>query len=50
MFRGEFYGYLISFLGILIASFGLLMGLSYWSPDVVPGGEVTCVTSSGISC
>ncbi len=53
--KGNFYGSLLSFLAILIASFVFLLGLAYWNGVKITedGGveeETTCITSSGESC
>ncbi len=52
--KGNFYGYLLSFFAILIASFVFLFGLAYWNAQTVADageeGMTTCVTSSGEAC
>jgi hypothetical protein len=52
--KGSFYGYLLSFLAILVASFVFLFGLAYWNArtmsDVDDKGMTTCMTSSGEAC
>lgn len=52
--KENFYGYLLSFFAILIASFVFLFGLAYWNagnvPDTDDEGLTTCITSSGEAC
>ncbi|MEN9405627.1 MAG: hypothetical protein RLY47_586 [Candidatus Parcubacteria bacterium] len=53
--KGNFYGSLLSFLAILIASFVFLLGLAYWNGIKITDDEgdeelSTCITSSGEDC
>lgn len=54
LMKNSFYGYLLSFLAILVAGFVFLFGLAYWNTRTVADaddvGMTTCITSSGETC
>lgn len=45
----NFFGYIMAFMAILIASFALMLGLGYVSSQGIEG-ETSCMTSAGESC